>query len=118
MTSSITPPDARDLLHATRQALAASCDGLDVTAVEPGTPLAAVLLDSLTAVKFIATLEAVLGVADLPFEQWLAEYSERTDALTIDTLVQWLRSLPEVGAGVSAVMEGRTESNGGLSEDG
>lgn len=91
--------DARSLLEATRRALAARCEGLDVSAVQPETPLAAVVLDSLMALNFIATLEADLGVCDLPFEQWLAEHSESTDALTIGSLIDWLRSLPELGAG-------------------
>jgi hypothetical protein len=51
------------------------------------------------AVNFIASLEALLGVSDLPFERWLAEHSERTDALTIGSLLDWLRSLPELAAG-------------------
>jgi hypothetical protein len=110
VTSRMTPLDVRSLLEATRRALATCSDGLDVSAVEPDTPLAAVLLDSLTAVKFIATLEADLGVSDLPFEQWLAEFSERTDALTIGSLIEWLRSSPEMRAGVSMVMGRRTGS--------
>jgi hypothetical protein len=80
----------------TRQALASAWEGLDVSAVQPETPLAALLFDSLMAMNFIATLEASLGVGDLPFERWLAEHSERTDALTIGSLLEWLGSLPEV----------------------
>jgi acyl carrier protein len=100
MTSRSEPRDARrNLLEATRQALASSASGLDASAVQPETPLAAVIFDSLMAVKFIATLEADLGVSDLPFERWLAEHSESTDALTIGSLIEWLRSLPEIGAG-------------------
>lgn len=118
MTSRMTPLDARNLLEATRQALASCSDGLDVSAVEPDTPLAAVLLDSLMAVKFIAALEANLGVSDLPFEQWLAEHSERTDALTIGSLIEWLRSSPEMRTGASVVMNHRTASSGGPSGDG
>jgi hypothetical protein len=37
-------------------------------------------------------------VVDLPFERWLEEHSERADALTVGSLVEWLRSFPEVGA--------------------
>lgn len=98
VTTRIEPLDARALLEATRQALAAVSEGLDASAVQHETPLAALVFDSLMAVKFIATLEAVLGVNDLPFERWLAEHSERTDALTIGSLVDWLRSVPEIDA--------------------
>lgn len=108
MTARIEPLDARTLLEATRQSLAACSDGLDAAAVQPETPLAALVFDSLTAVKFIATLEFRLGLSDLPFERWLAEHSERTDALTVGSLVEWLRSLPEVAAGAAA--EGRGEA--------
>jgi hypothetical protein len=102
VTTRIEPLDPRTLLKATRQALAACSDGLDTSAVQPETPLAAVIFDSLMAVKFIATLEADLGVTDLPFERWLDEHSERTDALTIGSLIEWLRSFSETGAGVAA----------------
>lgn len=88
------PLDAPNLLEVTRQALASCSDWLDASAVSPDTPLAAVLLDSLAAAKFIATLEADLRLDDLPFERWLAEHSERTEALTIGSLIEWLRSLP------------------------
>lgn len=71
--------------------------------MQPETPLAALFFDSLMAVNFIATLETTLGVGDLPFERWLEEHSERTDALTIGSLVDWLRSLPEMGGGTGAV---------------
>jgi acyl carrier protein len=98
--------DPATLLDMTRQALAASWEGLDVSAVQPETPLAALLFDSLMAVSFIATLEAALGVGDLPFERWLSEHSERADVLTIGSLVEWLRSLPEVD-GVGNVAAGR-----------
>lgn len=95
--------DAATLLDVTRQALAAAWDGLDVSAVQPETPLAALLFDSLMAVNFIATLEASLGVGDLPFERWLSEHSERADVLTVGSLVEWLRSLPQVdGAAIAA----------------
>ncbi len=97
MTARPEALDANALLEATREALAASSDGLDAAAVQPETPLAALVFDSLMALNFIASLEAVLGVRDLPFEQWLAEHSERADALTIGSLVDWLRSLPELG---------------------
>jgi hypothetical protein len=115
----VTPPsdplDARTLLDATRRALAACSDGLDVSGVQPETPLAAVIFDSLTAVNFIAALEADLGVGDLPFERWLAEHSERTDALTIGSLIDWLRSRQELGARAArAPAAGR----GGPPEDG
>ncbi len=102
MTSRIEPLDAASLLELARRALATSSEGLDVSAVQPETPLAAVILDSLGAVKFIATLEAALGVADLPFERWLDEHSERTDALTVGSLIQWLRSLPQLGRAAPA----------------
>jgi acyl carrier protein len=116
VTSRIDCLDARTLLEATRQALAACSDGLDASAVQPETPLAAVVFDSLMALNFIAALEADLGVSDLPFEQWFAEHSERTDGLTIGSLVDWLRSLPEIGSG--AAVGRRTEASGGPSEDG
>jgi hypothetical protein len=101
VTSRNEPLDTRALLAATRQALAACSEGLDVSAVRAETPLAAVIFDSLTALKFIATLEADLGLSDLPFERWLAEHSERADALTIASLVEWLRQLPGIGAGAA-----------------
>jgi hypothetical protein len=116
--TSRTTLDASYLLKATRRALASCSDGLDVSAVEPSTPLAAVLLDSLTAVKFIATMEANLGVVELPFERWLAEHSERTDALTIGSLIEWLRSSPEVNGGAGAAMNRRSESSDWTSGDG
>jgi acyl carrier protein len=102
VTTRIEQLDARTLLEATRQALAKVSEGLDASAVQPETPLAALLFDSLTALNFIATLEAVLGVVDLPFERWLAEHSERVDALTVGSLIEWLRSLPEIGARTAA----------------
>ncbi len=89
-------PDARVLLDATRKALLACSDGVDASAVQPETPLAALVFDSLMAVNFIAALEGLLGVSDLPFERWLEEHSERTDALTIGSLIGWLRTLPEI----------------------
>jgi hypothetical protein len=85
------------MLEATRQALVECSEGLDVTAVELGTPLAALFFDSLMAVSFVARLEAILGVRNLPFERWLAEHSERTDALTMGSLVDWLGSLEASG---------------------
>lgn len=90
--------DAVSLLAATREALAACSPDLDVTAVQLDTPLAALFFDSLMAVSFIAHLESQLGVDDLPFEQWLREFSERTDFLTVGGLVAWLASLPLVQA--------------------
>jgi hypothetical protein len=111
VTSCIEPGDARALLEATRQALAVCSDGLDTSAVEADTPLAALLFDSLVAANFIASLEAILGVSDLPFEVWLVEHSERTDALTIGSLVEWLRSLPELA-------DRATEPRSGQPEDG
>jgi hypothetical protein len=92
----------RTLLETARRALAACSEGLDASAVHSDTPLAALIFDSLMAVKFIATLEADLGVVDLPFERWLEEHSERADALTVGSLVEWLRTFPEVGAGAIA----------------
>lgn len=86
--------DAPQLLEATRRALATVSDGLDAAAVGVDTPLAALVFDSLMAVKFIATLEADLGVDELPFERWLSEHSERTEAITVGSLVEWLGSLP------------------------
>jgi acyl carrier protein len=94
--------DERSLLDATRVALATCSDDLDASAVQPDTPLAALVFDSLMALKFIATLEADLGVRDLPFERWLAEHSERADVLTIGSLIEWLRSLPELATGAAA----------------
>ncbi len=85
-------PDAGALLETMRRALAACSDGLDVSAVQPETPLAVLFFDSLMAANFIATLEALLRVSDLPFEQWLAEHSERTDSLTVGSLIGWLLS--------------------------
>ncbi len=102
VTPRIDVSDARSLLEATREALRTCSDGLDTSAVQPDTPLAAVVFDSLMALNFIASLEVRLGVTDLPFEQWLAEHSERTDALTIGSLIVWLRSLPGAGAGLPA----------------
>jgi acyl carrier protein len=88
----------RTLLEATRKALATCSEGLDAAAVQPETPLAALLFDSLMALNFIATLEDCLGVKDLPFERWLSEHSERADALTIGSLIEWLSSLPDVAS--------------------
>jgi hypothetical protein len=82
--------------------------------VQPDTPLAAVIFDSLMAVKFIATLEANLGLSDLPFEQWFAEHSERAEALTIGALVEWLRSLPRIAG--SAAADAGTSAVGGPKE--
>lgn len=96
MADRLHPPDAGALLDATRQALAACSEGLDVSAVEPDTPLVALVFDSLMALNFIVSLEALLGVRDLPFERWLAEHSERTDAVTVGSLIDWLRTLPEL----------------------
>lgn len=92
MTSRPHPDDAESLLEATRRALAACSDGLDASAVQAETPLAALLFDSLMAVKFIASLEVDLGLADVPFDRWLAEHSERSDALTVGSLIEWLSS--------------------------
>jgi len=92
------PPVQTPLLETARQALAACSPGLDVSAVQPDTPLAALFFDSLMAVNFIAHLEALLHVSELPFELWLRQHSERTDTLTIGALVDWLQTLPEVGA--------------------
>ena len=102
MTTRLEPLDARTLLEATRQALAIVSEGLDTSAVQPETPLAALLFDSLMAVKFIATLESVLGLGELPFEQWLAQHSERADALTIGSLIAWLESVSAIRPGVGA----------------
>lgn len=96
MKSRIEALDGPALLAAIREALATCADGLDVSAVQPDTALAALVFDSLMALNFIASLEAVLGVADLPFEQWLDEHSERTDVLTVGSLIEWLRRLPEL----------------------
>lgn len=100
MTTKDEPIDGRHLLAATRRALATVCDGLDATAVQPETALAALLFDSLMVVKFIATLESALGVGELPFERWLAQHSERMDALTIGSLIAWLETEAEIGVGV------------------
>lgn len=115
MTSRIELLDGPTLFDAVRRALAACSDGLDVAAVQHDTPLAALIFDSLMAVKFIATLEADLELGELPFEQWLAEHSERTDALTFGSLVDWLRSPPVAGEGGAAGLRSaptRTVSHG------
>jgi acyl carrier protein len=113
VTARIESHDARTLLDATRQALAKVSDGLDPAAVLPETPLAALVFDSLMAVNFIATLESVLDVNDLPFERWLAEHSERTDALTIGSLVEWLGSVVEIAPGAPEhEARGRWSGNG------
>jgi acyl carrier protein len=112
VTSPPHPIDARTLLEAARQALVTCSDGIDVSAVQPETPLAALLFDSLMAVKFIAALEVNLGLTDVPFERWLAEHSERSDALTVGSLIEWLRSLPEAGA----VLDGATDARTGPTE--
>jgi len=91
--------DAAGLLAATREALAACSPDLDVAAVQLDTPLAALFFDSLMAVTFIAKLEALLAVPELPFELWLRQHSERTDALTIGSLLEWLRISLELGGG-------------------
>ncbi len=116
MTFRTEPLDRRTLLDVARQALAACSDGLDASAVQLETPLAALLFDSLMAVKFVATLEAILGASDLPFERWLAEHSERADALTVGSLIDWLLPL---AAPASRAAEGRpTEPRGGPREEG
>lgn len=119
MTFRTEPLDPRTLLDVSRQALAACSDGLDASAVQPETPLAALLFDSLMAVKFVATLEALLSATDLPFERWLAEHSERADALTVGSLIDWLASELAVPDLVSHASAGRqTEPRGGPREDG
>ncbi len=111
----LAAPDARTLLEATRHALAACTEGLDAAAVQADTPLAALVFDSLMALKFIATLEVTLGVSELPFERWLAEHSERTDALTIGSMIEWLARLPEIAGarGQAADPRGRAVEGGG-----
>jgi hypothetical protein len=94
--TTLEPPDA--LLEATRQALTACSEGLDVSAVRRETPLGALIFDSLMAASFIAHLETILQVKDLPFEGWLLSHSERVDALNVGLLVEWLESLPELRA--------------------
>jgi hypothetical protein len=84
------------LLDVTRQALAESAEDVDASAVQLDTPLGALIFDSLMATTFIAHLEGLLGVQDLPFEGWLLSHSERSDALTVGSLVTWLQELPEV----------------------
>ena len=107
--------DERALLDATRKALSRVSEGLDPSAVRLETPLAALVFDSLMAVNFIASLESSLGVQELPFERWLAEHSERTDALTVGSLVHWLQSM-EVGPGSGScrvgAATGRPSSDG------
>ena len=93
-------PSRDALLDATRRALATCTEGLDVSAVQRDTPLGALIFDSLMATSFIAQLETILGVKDLPFEGWLLSHSERADALTVGLLVEWLESLPRVRAAV------------------
>ncbi|HEX9049626.1 MAG TPA: acyl carrier protein [Anaeromyxobacter sp.] len=108
--------DARTLLDAARQSLATVSDGVDASAVQPETPLAALIFDSLVAVNFIATLETALGIEDLPFERWLSEHSERAEALTVGSLVDWLGTLPEITA--LAVGDGRARAMAGSSRGG
>jgi acyl carrier protein len=109
------PLDARTLLEVTRRALATCSDGLDTAAVQPETALAALVFDSLMALNFIAALEADLGVRDLPFEQWFGEHSERIEALTIGSLIDWLRCLPQVSTAAAGLPAGTA---GGAPEDG
>jgi len=116
MTTRSEPLDAPALLEATRQALAKVSDGLDTSAVQPETPLAALVFDSLMAVNFISTLEAILGMHDLAFERWLAEHSERTDALTVGSLIDWLGSVPGIGPREAESVH--SEPSGGPSENG
>ncbi len=85
------------LLDAIREALASSLEGLDASAVGRDTPLGALIFDSLMATSFVATLEVILGVQDLPFEAWLLAHSERVEALTVGLLADWLAALPAVG---------------------
>jgi hypothetical protein len=92
----VSAAETAGLLAAIRQALAASAEGLDVSAVERDTPLGALIFDSLMANTFIANLEVLLDVRDLPFERWLLNHSERVEALTVGLLVDWLASLPEL----------------------
>jgi hypothetical protein len=106
------PQGPRALLDVTRRALAACSDGLDTSAVQPETPLAALLFDSLMALNFIATLEALLGARDLPFELWLAEHSERVDALTIGSLIDWLGSLPQLASCAAAIPQTESRREG------
>jgi hypothetical protein len=116
VTTRTQPLDPRTLLETARRALAACSEGLDASAVQPETPLAALLFDSLMAQNFIAALEASLDARDLPFERWLVEHSERADALTIGSLIDWLRSLPEMAAG--AAVDLRTGARVGPPEEG
>jgi hypothetical protein len=84
------------LLSTVRQAIAASSPGLDAAELCEDTPLAALFFDSMLAVTFVATLECSLQSSSaLPFEEWLREHAERTDALTVGALVDWLHSLPD-----------------------
>ncbi len=87
------------LLDAIRAALASTLEGLDAVAVERDTPLGAVIFDSLTATTFLATLEGILGVQDLPFEAWLLRHSERVEGLTVGLLADWLAALPALREG-------------------
>ncbi len=96
MTAPGEPGSPPALLDAIREALASSVEGLDVSAVGRDTPLGALIFDSLMANTFIAHLEAILDVPELPFEGWLLAHSERVDALTVGLLADWLASLPEV----------------------
>lgn len=90
------------LLDAIRAALASTLEGLDAVAVERDTPLGAVIFDSLTATTFLATLEGILGVQDLPFEAWLLRHSERVEGLTVGLLADWLAALPALRPGDAA----------------
>lgn len=112
VTTPTTSIDPQAVLAATVRALAASAEGVDSSAIRPDTPLAALMFDSLNALKFISTLETFLGVRDLPFEQWLAEHSERAEALTVGTLVDWLRSLPEIHGGSSRTPSSESPAGG------
>ena len=96
MTAPSDPRTSAALIDAIREALASAIEGLDVSAVGRDTPLGALIFDSLMANTFVAHLEVLLQIGELPFEAWLLAHSERADALTVGLLADWLASLPEV----------------------
>lgn len=85
-------PDQSTMLEAVRQAIKATSPNIDVANVKPETPLAVLFFDSIRAVAFIARLEEDLKLGELPFENWLQSYAERTEELTIGALIDWVIS--------------------------
>ena len=85
-------PDQNTMLEAVRQAIKATSPNIDVANVQLETPLAVLFFDSIRAVAFIARLEEDLKLGELPFENWLQSYAERTEELTIGALIDWVIS--------------------------